>query len=105
MQDVDQTWMDKLLSQGEKKGREAGRQVGHEVGRQEGREEGREEELRVGVMEGKRQTLLALMDRKFGALPETVAARVRSVESADELDGLLDLILTAENLGDMKLDL
>ena len=35
VQDVDQTWMDKLLSQGEKKGREAGRQVGHEVGRQE----------------------------------------------------------------------
>ena len=101
VQDVDQTWMDKLLSQGEKKGREAGRQVGHEVGRQEGREEG----LRVGVMEGKRRTLLALMDRKFGALSETVAARVRSVESADELDGLLDLILTAENLGDMKLDL
>ena len=105
VQDVDQTRMDKLLSQGEKKGREAGRQVGHEVGRQEGCEEGREEGLRVGVMEGKRQTLLALMDRKFGALPETVAARVRSVESADELDGLLDLILTAENLGDMKLDL
>ena len=57
LQDVDETWMDKLLSQGEKKGREEGRQAGREVGRQEGRELGRKEGLRDGVMEGKRQTL------------------------------------------------
>ena len=47
MQDVDETWMDKLLSQGEKKGREEGRQAG--------REEGRDEGLRIGVIEGKRR--------------------------------------------------
>ncbi len=84
VQDVDQTWMDKLLSQGEKKGREEG--------------------LRAGVMEGKRQTLLVLMERKFDPLPERVTARVRSIESVDELDRLLDLILTASNIGEMKLD-
>ena len=96
VQDVDETWMDKLLSQGEKKGREEGLHAGHEVGREEG--------LRVGVMEGKRQTLFLLMERKFGPLPEGAASRVRSIESVDELDRLLDLILIAENLGEMKLD-
>ena len=116
VQDVDDTWMDKLLSQGEKKGHKEGLQAGHEVGREEGREEGlqagheagreegREEGLRVGVMEGKRQTLFVLMERKFGPLPEGAASRVRSIESVDELDRLLDRILMAENLGEMKLD-
>ena len=80
VQDVDETWMDKLLSQGKKEGREQ------------------------GLLEGKRQTLLALMGRKFGPLPSTAAARVGSIESVDELDRLLDSILTAENLEEMKLD-
>ena len=88
MQDVDETWMDKLLRQGEEKGRE----------------EGREEGLRVGVTEGKRQTLLALMERKFRSLPEKVTVRIVSIESVDELETLLDLILTASNLDEMKLD-
>ena len=88
MQDVDETWMDKLLSQGEKKGRE----------------EGRDEGLRIGVIEGKRQTLLVLMERKFGPLPERIASRFRSIESVDEFDRLLDLILTATHLDEMKLD-
>ena len=84
VQDVDETWMDKLLRQGEEKGHKEGH--------------------RVGWAEGKRQTLLTLMERKFGPLPGTVKARVRSIESMDELDSFLERILTATKLEEMQLD-
>lgn len=72
MQDVDETWMDKLLREGEEK--------------------------------GKRETLLTLLDEKFGPLPETLKARVEALESLDELDGYLKKILTASSLEDLGLD-
>ena len=80
VQDVDETWMDKLLRQGEEKGREE------------------------GLLEGKRQTLLTLMERKFGPLPATVTAHVQSIESAEVFDRLLEQILTASTLEEMQLD-
>ena len=84
VQDVDETWMDKLLRQGQEKGREEGR--------------------RVGVTEGKRETLLTQMRRKFGPLPETVTAHVKSLESDEVFDRLLEQILTASTLEEMQLD-
>jgi len=69
----------------------------------EGLEEGRQEGLQKGVVEGKRETLLRLLTKKFGTLPEVVTARVRALESADELDRYLDRVLTATTLDEMKL--
>ena len=43
------------------------------------------------------------MERKFGPLPERLTPRVRSIETVDEIDRLLDLILTAENLDEISL--
>ena len=88
VQDVELTWMDKLLRQGEEKGRE----------------EGRAEGLQSGLMEGKRQTLLTLMHEKFGPLPETLKERVGALESLVELDVYLKRILTASSLEEMELD-
>ena len=84
VQDVDETWMDKLLRQGQEKGREEG--------------------LRVGVTERKRETLLTQMRRKFGPLPAPVTAYVQSIESAEVFDRLLEQILTAATLEEMQLD-
>lgn len=76
VQDVEETWMDRLL--------------------REGRE--------LGVVEGKRQMLLTLVSEKFGALPDTVRGRVETIDSPDELDGFLKRILTASSLEDLGLD-
>ncbi len=76
VQDVDQTWMDKLLREGEEK----------------------------GVLNGKRETLLRLLTQKFGPLPEGATARVEAYESVDELDACLERILMASSLEAMGLD-
>ena len=76
VQDVDQTWMDKLLREGEEK----------------------------GVRNGKRETLLRLLTQKFGPLPEGATARVEAYESVDELDACLERILMASSLEEMGLD-
>ena len=70
MQDVDLTWMDKLLLEGEEK----------------------------GVLKGKRETLLRLLAQKFGPLSEGVTAHVEAYESVDELDACLERIPTATTL-------
>ena len=68
--------------------------------RAEGAKEGREK----GLIEGKRRTLLRQLAKKFGALSEEVTARVRALESVDELDVYLDRVLTATSLEEMELD-
>jgi hypothetical protein len=50
-----------------------------------------------GRLERRRQTVLRLLDRRFGAVPEAVRHRVR-VAGAPELDTLLDRALDASTL-------
>ena len=69
-------------------------------GAKEGRKEGREK----GLIEGKRGTLLRQLAKKFGPLSEEATARVRALESVDELDVYLDRVLTATSLEEMELD-
>ena len=79
VQDVELTWAEKLM------------------------EKGREEGLEVGLLKGKRETLLRQLAAKFGTVSEVATARVEAIESLDELDGLLERVLTATSLEDMKL--
>ena len=83
MQKVELTW-DKLM----------------EKGRQEGRKEGR----RVGLLEGKRGTLVRLLMAKFGRLPEATSLSIEALESLDELDSYLDRVLKARSLEEMGLE-
>ncbi len=83
MQDLELTWAEKLM----------------EKGREEGREEGRE----TGLIDGKRETLLSLLTAKFGPLAEGVTKRVESIDSLDTLDAMLQRVLTATSLENMKL--
>ena len=80
VQDVEETWMDRVLRQGEEKG------------------------LRTGMTRGKQETLLVLLGQKFGEVPESLAARIRSIESDERLDGFLKRVLDATSLDDMGLD-
>jgi len=76
VQDLELTWADKLLREGEEK----------------------------GMLNGKRDTLVRQLTQKFGPLPEPVTARVEAYESVDELDACLERILTANSLEEMGLD-
>jgi len=82
-QEMEVTWADKI------------RQQGKLEGKAEGKAEGR--------VEAKRETLLRLLTRKFGALPQETTSRVRALESVEELDAYLDRVLTAKSLGEMGL--
>ncbi len=75
MQDVELTWAEKLMEKGRA----------------------------VGVIDGKREALLRQLAAKFGPLSEVATARVEAIESLDELDGLLERVLTAASLEDMKI--
>lgn len=67
--------------------------------REEGREQGRE----AGALEARRETLLRQLTRKFGPLPEAVAARVNAMQSIAELDTYLDRLVTAGTLDEMEI--
>lgn len=63
-------------------------------------EEGREK----GVIEGKRETLLRQLAKKFGSLSEDVIVQIRALESVDQLDVCLDRVLTVTSLEEMELE-
>ena len=83
MQDVEETWLDKALRQGEEKGQKEG--------------------LRSGIVLGKREALLAQLVAKFGPLPQELDSRIRAM-SEDVLDQWLGRILTANRLEEMEFD-
>ncbi len=56
-----------------------------------------------GILRGKRDTLLRLLRRKFGELPESVLARVQAIQTEAELDRLSERILDAGSLEEMGL--
>ena len=91
MQDVELTWADKLLKQGEERG--------IEKGLEQGREQGRE----VGLLEGMREALLRCLAAKFGALPDRTTSHVRAIESVDELDALLERVVVVASLEELGL--
>jgi len=82
-----------------KRGKRLGRLTGRKEGRMEGRMEGRTE----GRMEGQQRFLLKQLALKFGPLPSSVVARVRSLEEQSELDRLVEQILTAASLEELGL--
>ncbi|MFT3768775.1 MAG: Rpn family recombination-promoting nuclease/putative transposase [Minicystis sp.] len=68
--------------------------------RRQAREEARKEALAEGQREGQREMLSKLLVAKFGALPDTAAARVRNA-SATELEVWMLRVLTATSLAEV----
>jgi hypothetical protein len=59
-----------------------------------------EQLIERGRKAGQEQSLVKLLCSRFGALPETVAARIRAANSA-QLDAWFDRALTAATLHDV----
>ena len=62
--------------------------------------EGEARGLLRGRAEGKAETLLRLLERRFGAVPEDARALIRTA-SVGELDAWLDAFVSASNLDDV----
>jgi predicted transposase/invertase (TIGR01784 family) len=56
-----------------------------------------------GVLRGKRETLLRLLNAKFGPLPASVVNQIEAVTSSSELDTYLDRFVDANSLDDIGL--
>lgn len=58
---------------------------------------------RRGEKRGKQTTLLRLLERKFGGIPQSVRSSVSRIKSTEEIDRLSELVLTAQSLDDVGL--
>ncbi|MCX6884295.1 MAG: hypothetical protein NTX27_04560 [Verrucomicrobia bacterium] len=66
-----------------------GRQEGWQEGRQEGRQQGRQEGWQEGRQEGWQNSVLELLEARFGEAPEAIRAQVRGVVAPAELRAML----------------
>ena len=62
-----------------------------------------EEGRNKGLLEGRQATLLRLLNKKFGELPDELVARVQAMTSDEDVDALLDQVLVAGSLHEMDL--
>lgn len=95
-----QTWLGKA----EERGRVEGRTEGREKGLQEGLKQG----TAAGVKKGKaeavdqlRQLLLKRIEQRFGAVPERIQARVRSIDTLAPLAAMLEKLPLLESADDL----
>ena len=85
------------LAEGEARGRAEGEARGRAEGEARGRAEGEARGRAEGEARGRAETLLKLIDQKFGPLPAHITVRIRSA-SLQQLDDWTDSLLTAASL-------
>ncbi len=95
---------------------ERGKQEGIREGIQEGIQEGKREGIREGIREGKREgrrtaeisarqhTLIRLLEKRFGEIPDSISSIVSDTDDVQRLDGWLDQIVTVARLSDFDFD-
>ena len=71
---------------------------GKEIGKEEGKEEGKE----IGTITTKQEVLIKLLNRKLGQLPQPLIEKVRSIQRGGELDALIDFVIEAETVDEVK---
>jgi predicted transposase YdaD len=76
--------------------REKGRQEGLQQGLQQGRQEGRQQ----GRQEVEAETLLLLLETRFGSVDQATRGRIATAD-ADQLVTWIKHFATAESLGDV----
>jgi hypothetical protein len=59
---------------------------------------------REGRIQGVRETVIRLMTRRFGSVPRRVREQVKAISSQRELEGILDKVLAASSLQEIRFD-
>ncbi len=93
MDTVAEAWKKQAEAKGEAKGLAAGEAPGREKGLTTGETLGREK----GLVEGETRSLLRLLVKRFGTLPEPVLAQI-AAGSTEELNRWFDTAITAPDL-------
>ena len=77
-----------ILEEGHEIGRQRGLEEGRQEGRKEGRKEGRQEGRQEGRKEGLRADVLAVLEVRFGSVPESLPAKISKIADLAELEAL-----------------
>jgi len=93
-----------FITSWERKGIIEGRAEGRVEGRAEERAEGRVEGRAEGALIARRETLLALLQEKFGQVPSTAVQQVAAISSKEELELLLRKLIHANSFVEIGLD-
>ena len=81
--------LEKGIQKGLVEGRQKGRQEGRQEGRQKGRQEGLVEGLEKGIVQTARESILDVLDTRFGQVPASVRERINALCSEPKLKDLL----------------
>ena len=60
--------------------------------------------MRTAEITARQQTLVRLLEKRFGALPSTVLAIVSATRDCAQLDTWLDQVVVAQNIGDFHFE-
>jgi len=93
----------KMVTVYEQRGIEKGIEKGIEQGIEKGIEKGIEQGIEKGIEKGKKETLLLLLNKKFGPLSEAQQQAILQIESMQRLDELLLSIIDTNSLEELKL--
>jgi flagellar biosynthesis/type III secretory pathway protein FliH len=75
-----------------------------EQGRQQGIEQGRQQGIQQGSQQGKREMLLSLLRRRFGAAVDLDAERRLANASVTQIDAWAERVFSAATLAELLAD-
>ena len=93
---MEQTWMSRAEEQGFKKGKAVGLEKGKDLGFRKGKTEGKAE-----AVDRMRRMVLQRIERRFGAVPEPIEAKVRAISSIEALGRLLEKVPSLQSADDL----
>ncbi len=83
---------------------ERGKQEGIKQGIREGKREGKREGQRTTEISARQHTLIRLLEKRFGEIPDAISSIVSATDDVQRLDGWLDQIVTVTSLSDFDFD-
>ncbi len=75
-----------------------------ERGKREGIKQGKREGQRTAEISARQHTLIRLLEKRFGEIPDAISSIVSATDDVQRLDGWLDQIVTVTSLSDFDFD-
>jgi len=77
------------------------REEGAREGERKGERKGERRGARAAAIATRQQTLIRLLDKRFGTIPTNITDTIRATRDVSQLDRWLDQLITAERLEDI----